>query len=36
VREGWVGRPVKERYDHRVGRVILKMVGEGYLMSKDS
>ena len=36
VREGWVGRPVKERWDHRVGRVILKCVGEGYLLSKDS
>lgn len=36
VREGWVGRPVRERFDRRVGRVILKMVGEGYLLSKDS
>lgn len=29
-REGFVVKPVKERWDHRVGRVILKMVGEDY------
>lgn len=34
VREGWVGRPVKERFDSRVGRVILKRHGEGYLTRK--
>ena len=34
VREGFVVRPVHERYDDRIGRVILKMVGEGYLLRK--
>lgn len=34
VREGFVVRPIKERYDHRVGRVILKMVGQGYHLRK--
>jgi RNA ligase (TIGR02306 family) len=36
VREGFVVRPVVERHDHRVGRVILKMVGEGYLLRKGA
>jgi tRNA-binding EMAP/Myf-like protein len=36
IREGFVVRPIKERHDSRLGRVILKMVGEGYLTSKDS
>lgn len=36
IREGFVVRPVKERYDDRVGRVIFKMVGQGFLLSKDS
>jgi hypothetical protein len=36
IREGFVVKPVKERYDRKLGRVILKMVGEGYLTSKDS
>lgn len=31
VREGFVVRPVKERWDKSVGRVILKYHGEGYL-----
>jgi RNA ligase (TIGR02306 family) len=31
VREGVVVRPARERRDDRVGRVILKHVGEGYL-----
>lgn len=31
VREGFVVRPVRERFDDRVGRVILKLHGEGYL-----
>ena len=31
VREGFVVRPVMERFDDRVGRVILKLHGEGYL-----
>lgn len=30
VREGFVVRPAQERFDPRVGRVILKRVGEGY------
>lgn len=33
-REGFVVKPVKERWDHRVGRVILKMVGESYHLRK--
>ena len=32
VREGFVVRPERERRDGRAGRVILKMVGEGYHM----
>ena len=36
VREGFVVKPVKERYDKGIGRVILKMVGEGYLLRKES
>lgn len=32
VREGIVIRPVKERTHARLGRVILKLVGEGYLL----
>jgi RNA ligase (TIGR02306 family) len=35
VREGFVVRPVKERVEH-MGRVILKMVGEGYLTRKGA
>lgn len=31
VREGVVVKPVKERWDGRLGRVILKLAGEGYL-----
>jgi RNA ligase (TIGR02306 family) len=31
VREGFVVRPQHERFDDRVGRVILKLHGEGYL-----
>jgi RNA ligase (TIGR02306 family) len=34
-REGFVVKPVKERWDHRVGRVILKMVGESYHLRKE-
>jgi RNA ligase (TIGR02306 family) len=36
VREGFVVRPVKERWDDRIGRVILKMIGEGYLLRKEA
>lgn len=36
VREGFVVRPVKERYDHACGRVIFKLVGEGYLLRKGA
>jgi hypothetical protein len=32
VREGFVVRPVKERFDERVQRVVLKYHGEGYLL----
>jgi hypothetical protein len=31
VREGFVVRPLRERFDDRVGRVILKLPGEAYL-----
>lgn len=34
VREGFVVRPIKERRDPRHGRVVLKFVGEGYLLKK--
>lgn len=34
VREGFVVRPQRERFSEEVGRVILKMVGEGYLLRK--
>lgn len=34
VREGFVVKPTRERYDLACGRVILKMVGEGYLLRK--
>jgi RNA ligase (TIGR02306 family) len=35
VREGFVGKPVKERFDDRICRVILKYHGEGYLTRKE-
>lgn len=35
VREGFVVRPVRERRDPRHGRVVLKMVGQGYLLRKE-
>jgi RNA ligase (TIGR02306 family) len=34
-REGFVARPAKERFDERVGRVILKLHGEDYLLRKS-
>lgn len=34
VREGFVVRPVTERWDPTVGRVVLKRHGEGYLLRK--
>ncbi len=34
MREGFVVRPAKERFDEHVGRVIFKLVGEGYLTRK--
>lgn len=34
VREGFVLRPVKERVHLRLGRVLLKMHGQGYLLRK--
>jgi len=36
VREGFVVKPVQERFDERIGRVILKVVGEGYLTRKGA
>lgn len=35
VREGFVVRPFVERRDVRCGRVILKMIGEGYMLRKE-
>jgi len=35
IREGFVVRPTKERWDERVQRVILKLLGESYLLRKD-
>jgi len=32
MREGIVMRPIKERYEHDIGRVILKSVNEAYLL----
>jgi RNA ligase (TIGR02306 family) len=32
IREGFVVKPVKERWDHKVGRVILKAISEKYLL----
>lgn len=36
VREGFVVKPVKERWDERCGRVIFKVIGEGYLLRKSA
>jgi len=36
VREGFVVRPQKERFSEEVGRVILKMIGEGYYLRKGN
>ena len=36
IREGVVVRPVRERLDPKVGRVILKYVGDGYLFGDES
>jgi hypothetical protein len=35
VREGFVVRPIRERFDERIGRVVLKLHGEGYLLRKE-
>lgn len=35
TREGFVAKPSKERYHDRLGRVILKSVGQGYLLRKE-
>lgn len=35
-REGFVVRPVLERWDMKLGRVVLKMVGEDYLLRKGA
>jgi RNA ligase (TIGR02306 family) len=35
VREGIVVKPVSERMDQHMGRVILKLPGEGYLLRKE-
>lgn len=36
VREGIVVKPVRERVDRRIGRVFLKLPGEGYLTRKEA
>ena len=36
VREGFVVKPTKERCDDACGRVVLKRIGEGYLLRKDA
>jgi len=36
VREGFVVRPAQERFDDRIGRVVLKYIGEGYLTRKKA
>ena len=33
-REGVVAKPVRERQDVKIGRVILKYIGDGYLFGK--
>jgi RNA ligase (TIGR02306 family) len=35
VREGFVVRPVNERWHHRIGRVIFKVIGDDYLLRKE-
>lgn len=36
VREGFVVKPAKERWDARAGRVAFKFVGQGYLTRKEA
>lgn len=36
IREGVVCRPIKERHDSRIGRCLLKYVGDGYLLGDQS
>lgn len=35
-REGFVVRPDKERFNERLGRVVLKLLGETFLLRKDA
>lgn len=35
IREGIVIRPIRERWDDGLGRVILKLIGEDYLLRKE-
>lgn len=35
IREGIVIKPGKERWDHRIGRVVLKHINDAYLLQKD-
>lgn len=35
IREGWVLKPVKERWDYKTGRVILKLVSENYYLRQN-
>jgi hypothetical protein len=34
IKEGIVIKPVKERWEHRCGRVIFKHISEAYLVKK--
>lgn len=36
VREGFVVKPVIEQWNQRIGRVILKLIGQGFLLRNDS
>lgn len=36
IREGYVVKPLTERYVHRIGRVIFKMIGESYLLRTEA
>lgn len=36
LREGYVVKSLAERYVHRIGRVIFKMIGESYLLRSDA
>lgn len=35
IREGFVARPIEERWDDSIGRVTIKFIGEDYLLRKE-